>query len=64
MTRSLHLDSELKLSEGLDERHPFDVSDSSAQLNDAHFRLDVALDGLLCDALNPFLNCICDMWHN
>lgn len=59
-----YLDSELKLAESLDERHSFDVTDGSAELDDAHFWLDISFDGLLGHSFDPFLNGICDMWHN
>lgn len=59
-----YLDSELKLSESFDERHSFNVTNSSAQLDDANFWLDVAFDRLLSDTFDPFLNCISDMWDN
>jgi hypothetical protein len=54
----------LKLTKGLNKRHAFDIADSATQLNDAHFWLDTALDGLLCNLLYPFLNGVRNVWNN
>lgn len=58
------LHAKLKLPEGFHEWHSLDITDRAAQLDDAHFRLDVLLDRLLSDPLNPFLDRIRNVWHH
>lgn len=62
---ALVTNSELKLPEGLHERHPFNVADSSPELNDADFRLLAIIShGDLGNILHPVLDGIRDVWNN
>lgn len=53
---STDLNTELELTEALNERHALDVAHSATQFYDAHLGLDVVLDRLLGHSLHPFLD--------
>ncbi len=57
--------AELELAEGLHEGHGLDVSDCTAQLNDADVRdALLPIDRCVCDALDPILDGVRHMRHN
>lgn len=56
--------TKLELAECFDEWHALDVTNGSAQLNDAHLWLRVCFDRLHGDAFNPLLYGIGDVRHH
>jgi len=56
-------DAKLELAESLDKGHALNVADGPSQLDDANIGL-LAVDVLVCDALHPLLDAVCDVRHN
>lgn len=60
-------DAELELTERLDERHAFDVTDGASQLHNTHFWyhvISIMADWLPRDTFNPLLDGVRYMRHH
>ena len=54
-----------ELSQGLNKRHALHITNCTTKLNDAHiWLLACIIYGYTRNLLDPFLDCICNVWDN